>query len=170
LGRLLGPRGNGQRNGNGQAKRTLTHGGTPSSRLSTLSHGTNGIDGINGKDGAGFESWTVTHDGERLFKFQCGSGDQTKHFEFIVPIPIYRGRYKSGVGYQCGDEVMYGGGNIYRALKDTFEKPAEGEHWTLAANKGRDGRDGKDGAIGPQGPEGRAGRDLTQIGPDGSKW
>lgn len=133
--------------------------------------GKDGRDGIDGKDGAGFDTWRTSYDGERRIVIECGSGDRQKTATIVLPIPIYRGRYKSGQKYERGDEVMHGGGNIYRAMQDTEEKPADdGKHWCLAANRGRDGRDGKDGAPGPQGLEGRPGRDLTQLGPDGSKW
>lgn len=136
--------------------------------------GAAGKDGINGKDGtdgAGFDTWEATYDNERTFTITAGSGERSKQFSFLLPIPIFRGRYKQGETYQRGDEVMWGGGNIYRCLKETIEKPNDsGEFWCLAANRGRDGRDGKDGERGPQGPEGKPGRDLTQLGPDGKKW
>jgi integrin beta 3 len=131
--------------------------------------GKDGRDGINGKDGAGFDDWKVSYDGERKLVLQCGSGDRTKEFSVVLPIPIHRGLFKPGATYQRGDEVKFGG-HIYRALKDTTARPSEGDEWTLAAHRGRDGRDGKDGAQGPQGAEGRPGRDLTQLGPDGRKW
>ena len=133
--------------------------------------GKDGRDGIDGKDGAGFDDFDMEYDGDRTLTFRCASGDRKKERTFVLPIGIYRGRYKAGEAYARGDEVMHGGGNIYRALRDTQAKPGDdGKEWSLAANRGRDGRDGKDGVPGPQGPEGRAGRDLTQLGPDGSKW
>jgi integrin beta 3 len=131
--------------------------------------GADGKDGRDGTDGAGFDTWTCGYDGDREFIFQCGSGDRIKKQVFVLPIPIDRGKYKSGEVYQRGDEVTFGG-NIYRAVKATASKPGDDDTWRVAVNRGRDGRDGKDGAQGPQGPEGRPGRDLTQLGPDGRKW
>jgi len=88
-----------------------------------------------------------------------------------LPIPIYRGRYKSGDEYSRGDEVSFGG-NIYRCVKNlgTKSKPGEDDDWLVCVNRGRDGRDGKEGPQGPEGKPGRDGRDLTQLGPDGRKW
>lgn len=131
--------------------------------------GSAGRDGRDGTDGAGFDDWACSYDGERTITMQCGSGERTKKFSFDLPVPIYRGRYKVGGAYRRGDEVTLGG-NVYRAARDTQEKPGEGDEWIVAVNRGRDGRDGKDGAPGPQGPEGRPGRDMTQLAHDGTKY
>jgi integrin beta 3 len=132
-------------------------------------NGKDGKDGIDGKDGLGFDDLTVEYDNERTVCLIFKSGEKTKKFELLLPVPLHRGVWKSGT-YQRGDEV-YHGGQLFRAIKDTDSKPGPtSDDWLIGAARGRDGRDGKDGAVGPQGPEGKPGRDLTQLGPDGRKW
>lgn len=131
--------------------------------------GKDGRDGIDGKDGAGFDSWAVEHDGARAVTFVAGSGERKKQFTITLPIPIFQGKWEARL-YELGDEVSHGG-NVFRALRTTEEKPGPmSKDWMVATNRGRDGRDGKDGERGPEGKEGRPGRDLTQIGFDGKKW
>lgn len=82
---------------------------------------------------------------------------------------VYRGVWKPGQ-YSAGDAVTREG-STWIARADTEATPGEGETpWQLAVKKGRDGRDGIRGEKGERGAEGRAGRDLTQLGPNGSKW
>jgi Collagen triple helix repeat (20 copies) len=131
--------------------------------------GIDGKNGIDGKDGAGFDDWSVQHDGKRTITITCGSGERTKSRVIVLPFPMFQGKWTNGLKYDQGDEVSHGG-NTYRALCDTGEKPGQSEHWIIATNRGRDGRDGKNGEQGPQGPQGPKGMDLTQLGPDGKKW
>ena len=98
----------------------------------------------------------------------CGSGENVKRFSLHIPVPIYRGKWIEQQ-YERGDEVTHGG-NVFRALRNTTEKPGISNDWCIATNRGRDGRDGKNGEPGKQGPAGPRGRDLTQLGHDGSKW
>jgi Collagen triple helix repeat (20 copies) len=131
--------------------------------------GKDGRDGIDGKDGLGFDDLRLEYDNERQLMFKFVSGERVKQMQITLPIPIDRGQYKAGMTYQRGDEVTFGG-QVFRATKDTEDKPSGSKDWRVSTNRGRDGRDGKDGERGPPGPEGRPGRDLTQMGPDGSKW
>ena len=136
--------------------------------------GKDGAPGRDGKDGApglGLEDLSVSHDGGRGFVFRMARGDLIKEFPVTVPVMIYRGVFREDQGgYACGDVVTHGG-SLWHCDRDTEEKPGDGsKDWTLAAKRGRDGRDGKNGDRGEQGPEGRAGKDLTQLGPDGTKW
>jgi integrin beta 3 len=140
--------------------------------------GAAGKDGLDGKDGApgkagadglGFDELTHEYDGERTFAVVFTRGETVKRFEHVVPFLLDRGVWRQGA-YARGDAVSHGG-SLWIAQADTTSKPEDkGSDWRLAVKRGRDGRDGKDGAPGPQGPAGRPGRDLTQLGPDGSKW
>lgn len=130
--------------------------------------GSPGKDGRDGIDGVSFENPTIKQDGRRI-TLTFGSGEKMQQLDLFFPVPIFRGLWKEG-RYEHGDEVTLGG-QRFIAMCDTSEKPGPtSKDWHIAANRGRDGRDGKDGERGPAGPEGKPGRDLTQLGPDGSKW
>lgn len=138
--------------------------------------GERGLDGVNGKDGAqglpgfGLDDFDteLKEDGRTvLFKFVCGDVAETHELQF--PVTIDRGVFKDGTRYERGDGVTYAG-SWFIAQRDTTAKPETGDDWRLAVKRGRDGKDGAAGIKGDRGPEGRAGRDLTQVGPDGSKW
>jgi hypothetical protein len=136
--------------------------------------GKDGAPGRDGKDGAaglGLEDLSVRQEGERGFVFRMARGELVKEFPVSVPAMIYRGVFRENPdGYACGDLVTHGG-SLWHCDAATMEKPGEGsKDWTLAAKRGRDGKDGKNGERGEPGPEGRPGRDLTQRGPDGTKW
>lgn len=92
-----------------------------------------------------------------------------------VPTMIYREIYREAdnESYACGDAVTWGGSLWVLVGEKSLAAPGTPNTetgWRLAAKKGRDGRDGLRGEKGDRGAEGRAGRDLTQMGPDGSKW
>lgn len=148
--------------------------------------GKDGRDGIDGKDGLGFDDLSLEHDGQRTVVFRYSrEGREPKEFPIkFVGLVIHRGVWSEGL-YERGDLVTFGASS-YVANRDTGEKPGVGDAWSVAAKSGRDGRSaygiakrhGFDGAEkewldslrGPPGPEGRPGRDLTQKGPDGTKW
>lgn len=132
--------------------------------------GKDGCNGIDGKDGLGFDDLTVEYDGERRFTFRFARGETVKEWAWTAPVPIYRGVYVEGREYDRGDTTTWGG-SLYHCNEPTTDKPGGGsEAWTLAVKRGQDGKDGKPGAKGDAGPAGRPGKDLTQMGPDGSKW
>lgn len=141
--------------------------------------GENGKDGERGVDGFSLEDFDVSLKADgRTVELSFVRGDLAFTRELALPTMIYRGAYAEGQTYERGDTVTWGGslwhcnggepqGEWSGATK---EKPGEGaKAWTLAAKRGRDGKDGK-GEKGDPGPAGRNGRDLTQVGPDGSKW
>ena len=132
--------------------------------------GKDGRDGIDGKDGLGFDDMTVEYDGERRFTFRLARGDTVKEWTRIVPVQLYRGVHVDGAQHEPGDTVTWGG-SLYHCNEPTTDKPGAGSKaWTLAVKRGQDGKDGKPGEKGERGPEGKAGKDLTQKGPDGTKW
>ncbi|EHM01151.1 collagen triple helix repeat protein [Acetobacteraceae bacterium AT-5844] len=132
--------------------------------------GADGKDGRDGQDGLGFDDLEVVQAGERGFTFRFARGEQVKAFTFSLPVMIYRGVFREGETYHRGDTVTWAG-SLWHCDAETADKPAEAvKSWTLAAKRGRDGRDGKNGERGERGPQGERGRDLTQLGPDGSKW
>jgi len=133
--------------------------------------GRNGSDGKDGVDGFGFDDLQVEHDGERGFTFRFArEGREPRQWTFAVACQIYRGVWLDGTGYSRGDTVTWAG-SLYHCNEPTIDKPGAGSAaWTLAAKRGADGRDGKVGPRGERGPEGGRGRDLTRIGPDGSKY
>jgi hypothetical protein len=102
-----------------------------------------GVNGVNGKDGFGFDDLSVLHDGERGFTFQFTRGAEVKSFAFTIPCLIYKGVYAEGTTYDVGDSVTFGG-NIFTAKATTTQKPdftpAAVKAWTLSVKAGRDGR------------------------------
>ena len=95
------------------------------------------------------------------------------HKQVTVPTMIYRGVWDGDAAYSRGDTITRDGGTW--VLMADLQRGAPGDPgadtgWQLAVKKGRDGRDGLRGEKGERGAEGRPGRDLTQMGPDGSKW
>lgn len=124
-----------------------------------------------GPPGLGFDDLTIEHDGERAFTFRLArEGIVPKVWVFSVPAQIYRGVYREGEAYDRGDTATWSG-SLYHCNEPTTAKPGSGAaSWTLAVKRGQDGNPGKPGAKGDPGTPGRAGRDLTQVGPDGSKW
>lgn len=96
-------------------------------------------------------------------------GGEVGH-QLAVPSIIYRGVWQER-DYAPGDTVTWDG-SLWHCMSATSERPGTGDTWRLAAKRGRDGKDGRDGLKGDKGDrgaEGRAGRDLTQMGPDGSR-
>lgn len=133
--------------------------------------GESGPVGERGADGFGFDDIQMVHDGERRLSIRFVRGAEVKECgPFVLPMQIYRGVHEDARSYERGDTVTWGG-SLYHCNEVTQEKPGAGSKaWTLAAKRGADGRHGKDGERGPPGPEGKPGRDLTQRGPDGSRW
>lgn len=133
-------------------------------------NGTAGDRGIDGKDGLGFDNLEILYDGERTFTFRLIRGEVVKEWRYSVPAQIYRGVHKDGERYDRGDMATWGG-SLYHCNEPTAAKPGTGsESWTLAVKRGHDGKVGIQGAKGDAGAPGRPGRDMTQVGPDGSKW
>lgn len=144
--------------------------GVPGANGSRGIDGKDGRDGIDGKDGLGFDDLAIEYDGERRFTFRLARGDTVKEWTRTVPVQLYRGVYAEGREYERGDTVTWSG-SLYHCNEATMDKPGAGsEAWTLAVKRGQDGKDGKPGAKGDPGTPGRPGKDLTQVGPDGSKW
>lgn len=135
--------------------------------------GKDGAPGSNGKDGSpglGFDDLSISHDGDRGFVFRMARGELVKEFPISVPALIYRGVHRDGNTYARGDAVTWSG-SLWHCNEATAEGPEiKGAPWTLMGLRGRDGKRGEDGKPGERGPEGRPGRDLTQVGPDGTKW
>lgn len=88
-----------------------------------------------------------------------------------IPAMVYRGVWRDGEAYAKGDTATRGGSAWVLMAEQQAGKPGdENSGWQLAVKKGTDGRDGIKGEKGDRGAEGRGGRDLTQMGPDGTKW
>lgn len=115
-------------------------------------------------------AWLVSDDDLRTFSLHVQMSDGSHLVRSItVPTVVYRDIWKAGTSYAVGDAVTWDGSLwICRAPGDG--KPGDGAGWRLAVKRGRDGKDGLKGPRGERGQDGRAGRDLTQMGPDGSKW
>lgn len=139
------------------------------------SPGEKAADGINGKDGAdgfGIDDFGVSlDDAGRTFTFSFQRGDKCKAFQIAIPTVLDRGVYRAETQYAKGDGATWDG-SWWIAQTDTKDKPGTSTSWRLAVKRGRDGKDGKDGTSvkGDPGREGPRGRDLTQIGPDGSRF
>jgi hypothetical protein len=98
------------------------------------------VDGENGKDGLGFDDLEVVDEGV-AFVLRFAKGDQVKEFRLAKPTlaDSYRGVWRDGA-HKAGDTVTYGG-SFWIALRDTKERPENGDDWRLAVKKGRDGKD-----------------------------
>lgn len=101
-----------------------------------------GRDGVDGKDGFGFEEIYLEHDGEREAKIVFERGDRRKEFPFKTPALIDRGIYKPENKYLRGDGVTYGGSFFIAQCDYPKTKPGEAGDWRLAVKRGRDGKDG----------------------------
>jgi hypothetical protein len=99
------------------------------------------------------------------------SDGQTVEKSAQVPTVIDRGVWKDG-SFTAGDGTTWEGCFwIAQRKTEPGEKPGDSSGaWRMAVKKGRDGRDGLKGDKGERGAEGRAGKDLTQMGPNGSRW
>jgi integrin beta 3 len=115
-------------------------------------------------------SATTPDDGRTIVITLARNGEVVSQNVITTGLPIDRGVWKEG-SYARGDGVSLGG-EYWIARRDTKLRPIYGPNsdWRLAVKKGRDGKDGHDGKQGEPGPEGKPGRDLTQLGPDGTKW
>lgn len=99
---------------------------------------------VDGKDGLGFDDFSVEFDGERSFKWVFQRGSERKEFLFATNAMIYRGVFTDGT-YLPGDVVTWGG-SLWHCNAETSVKPDSGsKDWTLCAKKGRDGKDGRNG-------------------------
>jgi integrin beta 3 len=173
----------------GQLVVTLTNGETRELGVVVGKDGINGRDGIDGKAGVDGERGApgfslasfdvVLKDDGRTIEFVFEDGETRYVRELAMPTMIYRGVFKDGNEYERGDTVTFGGSLWHcnggeaqgERAGPTKDKPGEAsKHWTLAAKRGRDGAPGRDGKPGEKGAPGPRGKDLTQIGPDGSKW
>jgi len=132
--------------------------------------GDRGEKGDAGRDGFSPENFTVEYDGKHTLSFGMEApGGISYATDIHVPWPIFRGVFKAGEGYEWGDLVTLGG-SMHFAHRETIAKPETSDDWQLCVKRGRDGKDGKDGDRGERGAPGPSGKDLTQIGPDGSRF
>jgi hypothetical protein len=100
--------------------------------------GEKGIDGMNGRDGFGFEDLDLVEtDQGVILRFMRGGHVK----DFRLPIIVDRGVYKEGQTYRPGDGVTWGG-SYWICQEETADKPDSGKGFRLAVKKGRDGRDG----------------------------
>lgn len=100
-------------------------------------------DGEDGEDGLGFDDMDMDYDGERTFTFKWSKGERKKQKDFKVPIPLYRGVYKSGdtTRWEAWDMLTYGG-SVWRAKCDDPGPPGpNNQNWHLVVKKGADGKD-----------------------------
>lgn len=96
------------------------------------------VDGKDGRDALSVDDFDVTLDG-RVFTFALRCGENLVKREIKVPFPLDRGPYRSGVAYEKGDTVTYGGSQ-WIALRDTKSAPPS-DDWRLCVKKGKDGKD-----------------------------
>ena len=119
----------------------------------------------------GIKSIDINRNDDRSFGVMVKQSSGESHLStFTLPIVIDKGVYKQADRYHAGDGVTWAGSYWIAQKDEPSQKPGEGEGWRLAVKKGRDGKHGDKGDKGDQGQPGSAGRDLTQMGPNGSKW
>jgi hypothetical protein len=107
-------------------------------------NGKDGADGLNGKDGVGFDELTTSleDEGRTIVLKYVRSGLVAREDRLSIPLPLYRGVWKSEQLYKAGDTVTHRG-SVWYANKDTSERPDEGSgDWILQVKHGRDGKDG----------------------------
>jgi hypothetical protein len=103
-----------------------------------------GKDGLNGKDGVGFDDLSVDFDGDRTIALTFVRGVEKKTFPIALPFLRYQGVYEEGKSYDEGDVVTWAG-STWTAKEATATRPGDGSQgWQLCVKKGRDGRDGAD--------------------------
>ncbi len=110
--------------------------------------------GVDGKDGFGFDDLSLEDDGAGNLKFIFLRGDQKKEFAVRVPVFIDRGVFKEGTSdYLKGNGVTWGG-SFYIAQKDNpVGKPCDtSEDWRQAVKKGRDYREPVKSNFDPNAP------------------
>lgn len=113
-------------------------------------------DGVDGKDGLGFEDlqFVVDDVGRPIARFQ--RGDLVKEQPF--PCLIYLGVFKEGTAYHQWDAVTWAG-SLWIAMEDTTAKPNDSapasRAWRLAVKKGSDGKNGLNGKDGANGRDGK---------------
>lgn len=119
-----------------------------------------GKDGVDGKDGLGFDDLSAIYDGERTITLSFTRGDQVKTYAFSMPVVLYRGVFEDGRTYQVGDAVTWGGA-LWIAKAPTAAKPdlpdQESRKWQMAVRRGAEGKKGPQGELGPRGPVGPQG-------------
>ena len=125
-------------------------------------------DGVDGKDGLGFDDIVVEHDGERTFTIKMARGERVKHLgTFTVPVTIHRGVWTAAKDYAYQDATTFGGSQWLCVDPTKKGKPGAGSvedtGWLLIVKEGRPGKQGQAGPVGPigkqgpQGPQGRSG-------------
>ena len=106
--------------------------------------GKDGEPGKPGRDGFNLEDFdaAVMDDG-RTVLLSFDRGDLSYKVELGFPVMLYKGVFKDGQTYECGDTVTWAG-SLWHCDAPTGDKPGEGaKSWTLCAKKGRDGKDGE---------------------------
>jgi len=136
--------------------------------------GVNGRDGKDGRDGVGLEQFTASFDVEtKTLTHRYEGGGIVREYSWVLPLTIYRGVFEPGTTYQAGDQVTQGG-SMWICKLATMAQPGDSDEgaraWQLSTKRGRDGKPGPPGPKGQDGKDGRPGKDLTALGPDGSKW
>jgi len=106
-------------------------------------------DGIDGKNGLGFDDMDLAFDQQRGWLLRLMRGDQVK--DFPISVPWDAGTFEQGRVYPKGAGVSRRG--FWIAQEDTAATPGDtspaSRAWRLVVKPGRDGKDG------------RPGRDLT---------
>lgn len=115
-------------------------------------------DGIDGKDGLGFDDMAPVYDESGHLILRFARGDQVK--DVHVPCLVDRGVYRPDVSYVKGDGATFGG-SFWIAHREAPGKPGESESgWRLAVKKGADGKPGAQGAKGLDGKDGLNAKDM----------
>jgi hypothetical protein len=105
-----------------------------------------GADGINGRDGLGFDDLAVDFDGQRTIVLRFTRGAEIKTFAIELPYLKWQGTYRGTTAYRAGDVVTWAG-SAWHANEATMEAPGErSKAWTLMVKRGRDGRDASNSA------------------------
>jgi hypothetical protein len=102
--------------------------------------GKDGSNGLNGKDGIGFDDLNLIQTDERSLVFRFQRDGKTKEFPLTFPVLIDRGVFKPESVYLKGDGVTYAGSFWISQKDQPGSKPGEDANWRLAVKRGRDAK------------------------------
>lgn len=98
-------------------------------------------DGVDGKDGLGFDDLSVVQLDDKRLKFIMEAGGRKKEFIIKLPIIVDAGVYKNGMDYVKGDGVTYGGSFWIAQVDHPNQSPGKGAEWRLAVKRGKDAKE-----------------------------
>lgn len=108
--------------------------------------GKDGNNGVDGKDGIGFDAFDIEYIEEtHEIAIKASAAGRTKELRYPAGGIRPAGYWREGTKAKAG-EAWVQGGSLWIAMKATETKPATGDAWIIAARAGKDGERGQKGA------------------------